>query len=108
MEIASGDVVLFNGGLLAHRVAAVAGDTSDTAMGSEAQMAPYVRLNCQVRVYGTLPYLTLPYLTLPYLTSVSTARSASMAPVMPLGCTTSSPAALTTSIDLARPPHPRL
>ena len=53
MEIASGDVVLFNGGLLAHRVAAVAGDTSDTAMGSEAQMAPYVRLNCQVRVYGS-------------------------------------------------------
>ena len=50
MEIASGDVVFFNGGLVAHRVAAVAGDTSDAAMGSEAQMAPYVRLNCQVRL----------------------------------------------------------
>lgn len=53
VEIASGDAVLFNGGLLAHRVASVAPDSCDGAMGSAEQMAPYVRLNCQVRYYGS-------------------------------------------------------
>jgi hypothetical protein len=53
VEIASGDVLLFNGGLLAHRVASVAHETHDPEMqGLAEQMAPYCRLNCQVRVYG--------------------------------------------------------
>lgn len=47
-------MVLFNGGLLAHRVASVASETTDREMGEAfaRDMAPYCRLNCQVRVYG--------------------------------------------------------
>ena len=55
VEIDSGDAVLFNGGLLPHRVASVQpvaepGEGADPAL--QAMMAPYVRLNLQVRVYG--------------------------------------------------------
>ena len=52
IEVASGDCLLFHGGLLAHRIAAVDHDTGDEAMRRHCHMAPYLRLNLQVRVYG--------------------------------------------------------
>jgi hypothetical protein len=50
IEIESGDAILFNGGLLAHRLVEV--KQSSRHPPETEQMAPYVRLNCQVRVYG--------------------------------------------------------
>ena len=54
VEIDSGDAVLFNGGLLAHRVASVDPATAAESTSSDLRnmMAPYVRFNLQVRVYG--------------------------------------------------------
>ena len=49
VEVASGDAILFNGGLLAHRIASVQPDTGDD---TRKLIAPYARLNCQVRVFG--------------------------------------------------------
>lgn len=55
IEVESGDAILFHGGLLAHRIASVEpnvyGDAERGAFDIR-QMAPYVRLNLQVRVYG--------------------------------------------------------
>jgi len=53
VEINSGDAVLFNGGLLPHRVASVDTDGGEgMSSNMRAMMAPYARLNLQVRVYG--------------------------------------------------------
>ena len=53
VEIDSGDAVLFNGGLLPHRLASVAPSADGAAAAAiQKQMAPYVRMNMQVRVYG--------------------------------------------------------
>jgi alkylated DNA repair dioxygenase AlkB len=55
VEVGSGDCLLFHGGLLAHRLASVEPATCDDAScGMDAtQMLPYVRMNLQVRVYGS-------------------------------------------------------
>ncbi len=53
VEIDSGDAVLFNGGLVPHRVASVSAAEGPGASPSlQAMMAPYVRLNLQVRIPG--------------------------------------------------------
>ena len=57
VEVGSGDCLLFSGGLLPHRVCHVepADDEQLAAANPTSllgQMAPYVRLNMQVRVYG--------------------------------------------------------
>ena len=52
IEVGSGDALLFHGGLLAHRVSTV--DASPTASQlAGCHLDPYVRLNLQVRVFGT-------------------------------------------------------
>ena len=53
VEIDSGDAILFNGGLVPHRVAGVDAKACEASPSLQAMMAPYVRLNLQVRVYGT-------------------------------------------------------
>ena len=53
VEIDSGDALLFNGGLVPHRVAGVDAKACEASPSLQAMMAPYVRLNLQVRVYGT-------------------------------------------------------
>ena len=52
VEVGSGDAILFHGGLLAHRVSSVDPTPSD-AERAGCHMDPYVRLNLQVRVYGS-------------------------------------------------------
>ena len=50
VELASGDAVLFNGGLLPHRVVSVAPTAGQPATSAIMNhMAPYVRLNMQVK-----------------------------------------------------------
>ena len=51
VEVGSGDALLFHGGLLAHRLSAVE-PQPDAAKLAGCHMAPYVRLNLQVRVFG--------------------------------------------------------
>ena len=53
VEVASGDALLFHGGLLAHRLSSVESAACDAAGIEASQMLPYVRLNLQVRVYGS-------------------------------------------------------
>lgn len=52
VEVGSGDALLFHGGLLAHRLSAVE-PQPDAAQLAGCHMEPYVRLNLQVRVFGS-------------------------------------------------------
>lgn len=52
VEIGSGDAVLFHGGLLAHRLSSVDPEPAAAQLAG-CHMGPYVRLNLQVRVFGS-------------------------------------------------------
>ena len=52
VEIGSGDALLFHGGLLAHRLSAVE-PQPDADQLAGCHLDPYVRLNLQVRVFGS-------------------------------------------------------